>query len=548
MSLTKIKELSQVLAFVLPLFATHALAADESNVIVVGTGGNFPPYSMMDDEGQPYGFDIDVMDAVAARAGLTIRYVVPPRGGNVLKSLEEDQIDAIPSLEISDRRRKIFAFTPIIGTARVTLFLREDTSDINTIEDLYFRKVGMVPFNLASRILIKNRYINQVVYQDVPSALFALLSAQIDAFAYTESVAWNFARQAGIEDRVKTSNMPLREIKRAIAVHKNNTKLLALLEPAVEDFLKSDEYRQIYVKWFGTKASVWTPLRVASVMGIIFGILFIFMMVWRYRSMISLNKKLVENIAERKLAEEERQIALVDAERANQAKTEFLATMSHEFRTPLNAILGFSEMLRAQYFGPLGADNYKMYAEDIHVSGEHMLRLVNDMLDIAAIEAGKRPIVKEDVDLCEVVTACVRNFEMAANNKDVRLCLEIPDDSRFLYTDKRSITQIVLNLLSNAVKFTPSDGTVTVSVNTVNEGSEIKICDTGIGIAPEKLPTITDPFSQAETDPHIAREGTGLGLSIVQSLVDTLGGSLIITSEVAKGTDVRMMFSHAQEI
>ncbi len=253
-----------------------------------------------------------------------------------------------------------------------------------------------------------------------------------------------------------------------------------------------------------------------------------------------------EDISERKQVEKKLQVALIDAERANQAKSEFLATMSHEFRTPLNAILGFSEMLRLQYFGPLGADNYQGYAEDIHTSGEHMLDLVNDMLDIAAIEAGKRPMINEDVDVGKILSDCCRNFEPAANINGIVLSLDVPDDSPSIYTDKRSITQIVLNLLSNAVKFTGPGGIITVSAMPAEKELTIKVRDTGIGIPADKLSTITDPFTQTHSNPHITQIGTGLGLSIVKSLVEINDGKLTIESEIDKGTTVTVKFPYHQ--
>ncbi|NQU59421.1 MAG: PAS domain-containing sensor histidine kinase [Rhodospirillales bacterium] len=250
----------------------------------------------------------------------------------------------------------------------------------------------------------------------------------------------------------------------------------------------------------------------------------------------------IRDITERKHTEDQLQTALVDAERANQAKSEFLATMSHEFRTPLNAILGFSEMLRSQYFGPLGADNYNIYANDIHTSGEHMLDLVNDMLDVAAIEAGKRPMINEDVDIGEIVKDCVRNVEPAAKNSGINLSLDVPDGAASLYTDKRSIIQIVYNLLSNALKFTKPGGKVLVSVKAADKKISIMVSDTGVGISPDKLPTVTDPFSQTHTDPYITQHGTGLGLSIVKSLVEAYDGELNIESKVGKGTTITVTF------
>lgn len=263
--------------------------------------------------------------------------------------------------------------------------------------------------------------------------------------------------------------------------------------------------------------------------------------VWHSKEKIYFSA-VIHDITDRKRAEEQLQTALVDAERANQAKSEFLATMSHEFRTPLNAILGFSEMLSAHYFGPLGADNYEIYANDIHTSGEHMLELVNDMLDIAAIEAGKRPMINEDVDVGEIVKDCVRNVEPAAQDSGIDLSLDVADDAPSIYADKRSVTQIVFNLLSNAIKFTERDGMISVSLTAADNKISIKVSDTGVGIPPDRLSTVTDPFSQTHSDPHITQQGTGLGLSIVKSLVENHSGKLNIESEVGKGTTVTVSF------
>ena len=244
------------------------------------------------------------------------------------------------------------------------------------------------------------------------------------------------------------------------------------------------------------------------------------------------------DITDRKVAEQELQLALVDAKQANQAKSEFLATMSHEFRTPLNAILGFSEMMKEQYFGPLGSDSYLEYMGHIHGSGQHMLALVNDVLDISAIEAGKRELDKEAIAVVELLTDCMKIIEKPAKDSGIGLSLETPDDLPPLYADKRSITQIVQNLLSNAIKFTGRGGKISVRARETDTQLMIVVKDTGAGISADKLPTITEPFAQEISDPYRAQEGTGLGLSIVKSLAETHGGSLDIKSKIGEGTTV----------
>jgi signal transduction histidine kinase len=237
-------------------------------------------------------------------------------------------------------------------------------------------------------------------------------------------------------------------------------------------------------------------------------------------------------------AEEAVRNALNEAEKATRAKSQFIATMSHEFRTPLNAILGFSEMLRGEYFGPLGAANYIGYAKDIHDSGEHLLALVNDILDIAAIEAGKRSLQKEEFDIAELLRDCMRSVEHQAADRNIRLVLKVPNDTRPLSADRKAVAQIFLNILANAVKFTQQEGTIGIDVKCQGDALTVCVSDTGVGISGDLLSRVTEPFAKGQSNPHVTESGTGLGLSIVKSLVDAHGGELTISSQTGIGTAV----------
>ena len=250
----------------------------------------------------------------------------------------------------------------------------------------------------------------------------------------------------------------------------------------------------------------------------------------------------IQDISARKAAERSLREATESAIEANRAKSQFLATMSHEFRTPLNAILGFSQLLGNEIFGPLGDKRYKGYADNIRDSGELMLALVNDVLDISTIEAGKRLLIMEPVNLRVVIEDCVGTFATMAEDKAITVEVNIAQDIPTLIADRRAVVQVALNLLSNAIKFTNPNGRVSVSVTQTGDTLSLMVEDTGVGISESALATVTEPFTRSHSNPHLSQTGTGLGLSIVKSLTEAHGGTLIIDSTPGEGTLVTARF------
>jgi len=237
-------------------------------------------------------------------------------------------------------------------------------------------------------------------------------------------------------------------------------------------------------------------------------------------------------------AEEKLREAKTTAETASAAKTAFLANMSHELRTPLNAIIGFAEALSAGYFGALN-NKQGEYVRDIKESGNHLLLLINDLLDVAKIEAGKFELQPEAIHLADEIEACLRLVTARATEGGVTLETSLPDHLPLYRADRRALKQVLLNLLSNAVKFTLPGGRVTVSVAHDDiDGVRISVADTGIGIAPQDLPKVVLPFGTLARNASLSRrrEGTGLGLPLSKSLVEMHGGRLEILSELGRGT------------
>ncbi len=228
----------------------------------------------------------------------------------------------------------------------------------------------------------------------------------------------------------------------------------------------------------------------------------------------------------------------VDAEAASRAKSEFLANMSHELRTPLNAIIGFSEVMRAGAFGPIG-ERYTGYVEDIHSSGEHLLEIINEILDFSKAESGAIEVVLEEVDLGEVIESATRMLVQRARGKGLDLAVDIDPAVGSIVTDDRMLRRILLNLLTNAIKFTPAGGRVAVeAAHLPTRELRLVVRDTGIGIAPAHIPVVMKPFGQVESAYTRKHEGTGLGLPLTRMLVERLGGRFALESAVGKGTSV----------
>jgi signal transduction histidine kinase/sensor domain CHASE-containing protein len=227
---------------------------------------------------------------------------------------------------------------------------------------------------------------------------------------------------------------------------------------------------------------------------------------------------------------------------ANRSKSEFLANVSHELRTPLNAIIGFSEVVERELFGPLGNERYVSYVRDIRNSGEHLLSLINDILDLSKIEAGRFQLRMEEVDCNEIAHSVARLIRPRTVEHGLTMVMDLPEAPILLNADKRAVKQVLINLLSNAVKFTPESGTVTLGCKSWQDGVEFTVSDTGIGIDEKEMHVALSPFGQIDSQFNRKYEGTGLGLPIVKGIVELHGGTLEIKSQPGKGTTVVVRF------
>ena len=244
------------------------------------------------------------------------------------------------------------------------------------------------------------------------------------------------------------------------------------------------------------------------------------------------------DMTDTKAAQEELIEAKEHAEAANTAKSQFLANMSHELRTPLNAILGFSEIISHQAIGPVSLERIRAYAADIHESGRLLINIIDDILDLSKIEAGRVTLTDGPCDIGEIARATLNLVGNAAQGKNLRLTNALPGHLPMLFADERALTQVLLNLLNNAIKFTLPGGEITLEAACVAEGLAIFVTDTGIGIAAEDIPLVFSAFGQVEDAFVRGHDGAGLGLPIARALVELLNGKLDLHSHLGIGTRV----------
>ncbi len=258
-------------------------------------------------------------------------------------------------------------------------------------------------------------------------------------------------------------------------------------------------------------------------------------------------RDLCREVARRERTEADLRAARDQAEFANRSKSEFLANMSHELRTPLNAIIGFAQVIRDEMFGALGNAKYRDYAADINDSGQHLLDLINDILDLSKIESGKAELYEDDIDVTPLLRSALNMVRERATSGDVTLETEIPDDLHALHADERKLKQILVNLLSNAVKFTKPGGVVTLRTwCNVRSGYLFQVEDTGIGMAQEDIPRALAQFGQIDSALNRQYEGTGLGLPLSKTLTELHGGTLDLQSEPGVGTIVTLRLPAAR--
>ena len=628
---------------------------------------DFPPTYFRDSKtGKPLGYAVDIMKEIANRTGMEVEFVFGEAWDELHQMVLTGKADLIPNLVISPDRQKLFIFTTPVETIPINLIVRSSDTRKTTVISAG-SSVGAIAGSSAHSMLAPRTDIKLVQYNNLQQMLFDLLSGKIDVIQTATPNIMKLAVEAGVDDHLKVLEPAIYEGKRGMALRHDDVLLKKELNAAIALFVGTEEYKKIYQKWWGKPKLYWTPRRIATASGVIFGSLLLIFGWWRFATLTRLKNSLrlaqaeqsilldnihtqvwyltddhtygavnkahadfngvriedfaykdlyeifpadvaeicqaanrvvfatgksvqteewlphvsgerrfvsiykspklrndgsveyvvcsAEDITEQKQAEEKLQIfaqqideknselvdALVIAKDASRAKSEFLAKMSHEIRTPMNAILGFAQVLKRD----TGLTDKQMeYLETITRSGGHLLQMISDILDMSRIEAGRLKIEPSDFNLRSMIAYMKELFAQRMKGKG--LCFTVEQDPSLpssVRGDEGKIQQIILNLLSNAFKFTEHGG-VTLRVHADHKVCSsgyllvVEVEDSGPGIEAEQLERIFEEFHQAKLGKKIG--GTGLGLAISRRYVDLMGGSLMVSSDVGKGSLFRL--------
>ena len=510
-----------------------AAQAKTKQTIIVGGDYNYPPYSFIDKNNVPKGFDVDLIKAVAKKIDVNLKFVFTP-WAEALNNLKSGKIDLLLAVLYTEDRTRFFEFTIPYNTDYYSIF-SGGKSGIHTVKDLQGKKVIMLKGDASIENFIKPLgLLKNITYAiSYPEAFELLLSDQHDyilaPFAIASHTLKEMEEQEGKSlDIVSTGETLLPSLYR-LAVKKGNTELLTNLNDGLDALKLEHEIEAIHQKWIEDRSTTWQSTEVIkyAMMGLIpIGLLVIFSLLWSW----SLKKQVTKK-------SESLRAAVKKAEMANIAKSRFLANMNHEIRTPLNVISGFSQALMTDgEKRPLGEEVSKI-AQNIHTAGDLLSDIIANILEISKIETEKVKVHLEEFNLKKIVQAVYGLNKVRALNQGVIFNYgydaEIPE---FIRSDRDKLQRILSILIGNAIKFTPNGKSIWLKLKKADGFFVLQLEDQGIGIAKEELSRIFEPFAQVDDSLSKKYGGTGLGLAIAKAYIEALHGTITLQDQKPQGS------------
>jgi len=489
----------------------------KNTTVRAATTTNWEPFSFtFKDTGQPAGIGFEFWKEISKKAGLSSKIVPFQSFLRELHAVKSKEVDLIYSVGETEGRKAYSRFTEPYASFPLAIATSKNENYIPDATHLKGKTIA-IGRNFTAHKMMSAAYpdFNYLPVSNVREGLMAV--SQGEAYAFVDIMpvlAHSIAKHGFTNLKISGDTGLVFDLR--IMVRDDYPQLVSIANKVIAAM--SQETRQtILNKWVqvqyqqGFKFEQYLPYLVVALM--VLSVIFFYL----YQA-----KKA--------------------AERANRAKSEFLALMSHDLRTPLNAIMGFCDVMRHQMFGPLGNARYKEYADDIHKSGTLLVNLINDILDLSKIEAGKYELIEQKIAVADLLESCISQCAILAHPNDIDVALDIDPEFPTLMGDERVLTQILNNLLSNAIKFSHEGGRVRVVAKVESGGIAISVVDRGIGMSPHDVKRAINPFEQADRHHTRKIEGTGLGLYLCHSLVELFAGELKINSTLDKGTTVAVCF------
>jgi len=517
-------------------------ATAENRIVTVGVYENAPKIFTA-ESGQPAGIFIDIIEYIAKKEGWTLRYVTGT-WSQQLARLEKGEIDLMPDVAFTTAREKIYAFHKVPVISSWDKVYGRKGSGIQSLLDLNRKQVVVLEKSVQHEEFVNLVHsfglnVNIMLAPNFKTAFEIVARGEADAAIANHFYGAMHAKEFGLEDTAVLFNPSALFF---VAPKGTHEELLLAIDGHLSELKKDSQsmYYSSLKRWTFEEVKVQFPVWL-QILGLVLGVALIMSLLGsfllrhqvnaRTRELQQINREMEQRILDRTA---ELATAMQKAQAADQIKSAFLATMSHELRTPLNSIIGFTGIILRERVGPLN-DEQKKQLNMVRRSSQHLLALINDVLDISKIEAGQLQLVSEQIDIRQIVEKVVQSTRPLAEGKGLELAFEMAPDMDTITGDPRRVEQILLNLLSNAIKFT-EQGSVRIVCEEDAANVMLQVMDTGIGIKAEDMDKVFQSFRQIDSGLTRKYDGTGLGLSISKRLVELMGGRIWITSVWGSGS------------
>jgi signal transduction histidine kinase len=537
------------IVLLISLFFRIPSASSDNRIVTIGVYENAPKI-FMSESGKPAGIFIDIIEHIAKSEGWRLRYV-PGTWVEGLDRLAKGEIDLMPDVAHTTERAKIYSFHREPALSSWFQVYARKGSGIRSMLDLGGKRISVLDRSVQQDVfteLMDGFMLNTTLISvpDYETVFEIVAKGEADAAITNRFYGVVHAQKHGLED----TKVVFHPSFLFFAAAKNTPKnLLDTIDSHLLEMKNDPEsvYHESLKRWISEEVHFKLPVW-AETLAWVAGLLLLMSIAgsaYLKRQVNARTRKLkqVNQDMERRIVERTAELAaaMEKAKAADRIKSAFLATMSHELRTPLNSIIGFTGIILQGLAGPLNPEQHKQMSM-VQGSARHLLALINDVLDISKIEAGQLTLSITSFDLKASIEKVVKQVSPLAEKKGLHLKVDIADDIGTATTDQRRLEQIILNLLSNAIKFT-EQGHVGIACRTENDYYRLSVSDTGIGIQPEQLQKIFQPFHQVDTGLTRKYEGTGLGLSICKKIVEMMGGTIEVESRLGEGSTFTVRFS-----